>query len=147
VRNVLVLGIGNPSRGDDALGHAFVERLAEALPAGVEVLTDFQLQIEHAMDLAGRTHVVFVDASLAEGVTFERIAPRADAAAQTHALAPEAVLEVHRQVIGPPPAAWVLGIGGASFELGDGLGATARANLEAALALFASALESSTLAP
>ena len=140
MRNVLVLGIGNPSRGDDALGHAFVERLARALPPGVEVLTDFQLQIEHALDLVGRTRVVFVDASYAEGVSLRPAFPRADVAAQTHALSPEAVLEVHRQVVGPPPEAFVLAIGGVSFELGDDLSPVARGNLEQALATFAQAL-------
>ena len=50
----LVIGIGNPSRGDDAIGPLAVERLeALALP-GVELLTDFQLQVEHALDLIGR---------------------------------------------------------------------------------------------
>lgn len=139
---VLVLGIGNPSRGDDALGPAFVDRLAAEPADGVELLTDFQLQIEHAMDLVGRERVVFVDASLAQGVCFERVEPRADAAAQTHALSPAAVLEVYRQILGPPPEAYVLGIGGESFELGDGLSATAQSNLERALQLFDESLSS-----
>lgn len=131
---VLVIGVGNPSRGDDALGPTFVERLA-GLP-DVDLLTDFQLQIEHALDLTGRTRVFFVDASLREGVHLDRIEPRSDEAAQTHALSPQAVLEIHRQVVGPPPEAFVLAIGGASFQLGDELSASARANLEQALALF-----------
>ena len=68
---LLVLGVGNPSRGDDALGPLFIERAAEALKERVaagelELLTDFQLQIEHALDLEGRRRVVFVDASLLE---------------------------------------------------------------------------------
>jgi hydrogenase maturation protease len=64
---LLVIGIGNPSRGDDALGPLFIERveilLADELARGqIELLTDFQLQLEHALDLAGRARVVFVDA-------------------------------------------------------------------------------------
>ncbi|MBL9110068.1 MAG: hypothetical protein JNM74_12375, partial [Myxococcales bacterium] len=51
---VLVIGIGNPSRGDDALGPAVVARLEELLRAElaggqVETLVDFQLQIEHTL--------------------------------------------------------------------------------------------------
>jgi len=137
---LLVLGVGNPSRGDDALGPLFVERLERAALPGVEVLTDFQLQIEHAMDLIGRARVVFVDAALERGVRLERVEPRADAAAQTHALSPAAVLEVFRQVVGQPPEAFVLAIGGESFELGEGLSATAASNLEEALGVFAQSM-------
>ncbi|HTN80845.1 MAG TPA: hydrogenase maturation protease, partial [Acidimicrobiales bacterium] len=73
---LLVLGVGNPSRGDDALGPLFVERLSELLAhevsnGDVEVLTDFQLQIEHALDLTGRAKVVFVDASVSAAAPFE----------------------------------------------------------------------------
>ena len=66
---ILVLTCGNPSRGDDALGSALHELLvAHKRATGdlceVEVLTDFQLQIEHAVDLAGRDCVSFADASV-----------------------------------------------------------------------------------
>ncbi len=72
---VLVVGVGNPSRGDDALGPAFVERAGAALAAEVargelELLTDFQLQVEHALDLQGRARVVFVDASVSAAAPF-----------------------------------------------------------------------------
>ncbi|WP_462320608.1 hydrogenase maturation protease [Halochromatium sp.] len=65
---VLVFGYGNPSRGDDALGPRLIERLQGLqdrgqLP-GVELLTDFQLQIEHVLDLVGRERVIFVDAAV-----------------------------------------------------------------------------------
>lgn len=65
---LLVLGWGNPSRGDDALGPMLVDALVayagRALPAGtVDCLSDYQLQIEHALDLVGRERVLFVDAA------------------------------------------------------------------------------------
>ena len=70
VAPVLVFACGNPSRGDDALGPAFIARvealLADEIRRGeLELLTDFQLQAEHALDLVGREQVVFVDASVA----------------------------------------------------------------------------------
>ena len=66
---LLVLAWGNPSRGDDALGPLLAERLlahagAPSLVGRVEVLTDFQLQVEHALDLVGRERILFVDAAL-----------------------------------------------------------------------------------
>jgi hydrogenase maturation protein HypF len=141
---VLVLGVGNPSRGDDALGPLFVERLGDRLAGevasgAIELLTDFQLQVEHALDLTGRTRVVFVDASLRAVAPFElsRLAPRCDRSVSTHALSPEAVLAAHRELgDGEPPESWVLGIRGERFELGDPLSAPARAHLDAAIEFF-----------
>ena len=64
VAPLLVIGIGNPSRGDDALGPACIEALEKLALPMVELLTDFQLQVEHVLDLARCSRVVFVDASL-----------------------------------------------------------------------------------
>ena len=140
---LLVLGVGNPSRGDDALGPLFVERLGQALApevtsGAVELLTDFQLQIEHALDLTGRARVVFVDASTSAAPPFEfsLAAPRRDASCSTHAMSPEALLETHRAVVGPPPESWVLAIRGERFALGEPLSSAGSAHLDAALAFF-----------
>jgi hydrogenase maturation protein HypF len=142
---LLVLGVGNPSRGDDALGPQFIDRLGHALATevssgAVELLTDFQLQIEHAVDLEGRSRVVFVDASVSAAPPFEfgRVAPEADTSCATHALSPAAVLATHRHVGGEPPEAWVLAIRGERFELGDPLTQRAQAHLDAALSFFVS---------
>ena len=139
----LVFGWGNPSRGDDALGPLFLERFA-ALTAGrdgndaVECLTDFQLQVEHALDLKGRARVLFVDAShdAAPPCTLARILPRADAVVFSHALSPAGLLHVYADVTGDaPPPCWQLAIRGEAFELGAPLSPAAVAHLEAALAL------------
>jgi len=136
---VLILAIGNPSRGDDALGPMLLERVERACAAQVaagelELQTDFQLQIEHALDLTGRERVIFVDASVrAEPpFRFDRVLPRADGSVSTHAVSPAALLDVHRQIAGEPPEAWVLAIRGERFELGEPLSATAAAHLDAA---------------
>lgn len=139
---VLILAVGNPSRGDDALGPLFLERLAEGLELhgdwdGVELLTDFQLQIEHAVDLEERELVLFVDASVfcPPPFQFTRPRPAQDVRYTSHALSPAAVLHVYAQVHhAPPPPAFQLAIRGESFELGEPLGAAAEANLAAALA-------------
>jgi hydrogenase maturation protease len=151
---LLVLGIGNPSRGDDALGSHFIERLEVALAqevhAGrVEILTDFQLQVEHALDLAGRQQVVFVDASVkaAPPFTYERVEPARDASYSTHAMSPAAVLHAHRSVVGEPPPSWVLAIRGDRFELGDPLSETAAKHLEAALEFFVQNLRHCLVTP
>ena len=68
---VLVLAVGNPSRGDDALGPELAARLEAAALPGVEVITEFQLQVENALDLEGRERVIFVDAGTGTPAPFE----------------------------------------------------------------------------
>lgn len=133
----LVIAIGNPSRGDDALGPLIAERLEALGLPGVEVLTDFQLQIEYALDLRGREEVIFVDATVAGDApfTFESIAPGDDTSVTTHALSPRALLAGYAKLTGKaPPRAIVLVVRGQAFELGEDLSAGALENLERATA-------------
>ncbi len=134
--STLIVGIGNPSRGDDALGPSLIERLDALNLADVELLTDFQLQVEYAIDLQCRQKVIFVDASVsdAEPYEFKRIEPAADTSYSSHALSPAALLQAYRRLYGQPPEAWVLAIRGYEFELGEGLSPQALLNLEQALA-------------
>ena len=131
----LIFTWGNPSRGDDALGPAMYELLLQQDFSGVDLLTDFQLQIEHAIDLEGRERVLFVDASTSASAPFEfvRLQPEQDASYTTHAMSPQALLSVYRQVNGcTPPPAWLLSIRGYEFGLGLPLSAAANTNLLAA---------------
>ncbi|MEW5788406.1 MAG: hydrogenase maturation protease [Pseudomonadota bacterium] len=131
----LVIGIGNPSRGDDALGPLLLKGLASLALPGVELLEDYQLQVEFLLDLDGRERVVFVDASVAGDAPFRfsHAGPLPDAGYTSHALAPEVVLAAYARHFGrPPPPAWILGIRAYGFELGDDLSPEAAANLAAA---------------
>ena len=141
----LIFGWGNPSRGDDALGPLFVEHftsLAVRHPewGEVECLTDFQLQVEHALDLQGRSRVLFVDASLDAPApcSLTRIEAARDASFTTHAMSPQSVMQVYTDIEDhAPPPCWLLSIRGERFELGEALGIAAQANLVAALTLAA----------
>ena len=142
---VLVFGYGNPSRGDDALGPLLVERLESVLTAeirqnagGVECLTDFQLQVEHALDLVDRQLILFVDAHLdcPAPWQFSALEPADDASYSTHAISPASVLRVYQQLkAANPPPSFLLGIRGERFELGEPLTKGAEANLASALEL------------
>jgi len=137
---VLVFTWGNPSRGDDALGPAMYELLKEqqqtaGLLSAVALLTDFQLQIEHATDLQRRERVVFVDASLTASPPYEfrPLVPEQDTSYTTHAMSPAAVLAVYQQIHQqPPPPAFLLSIRGYEFDLGKPLSARARSHLQSA---------------
>lgn len=134
LKPILVIGIGNPGRGDDALGPLLMERLETLSLPDVELLTDFQLQVEYALDLQGRAAVIFVDAAVSgpEPFTFTPARPEADASYSSHALSPGALLHTHEKLFGTPPAAHVLAIRGYAFGLGDPPSPRAARNLEAA---------------
>lgn len=153
---VVVIGIGNPSRGDDALGPLLISRLQRwqdaGRLAGIELLSDFQLQIEHVLDLVDRERVIVVDAAVVLEAPYRLLpisSPTTDngpitAAAMgwtTHRLAPSALLALYRSLYGEPPPLDLLAIGGRSFELGEALSAAAAANLEAATGRLLSELQ------
>ncbi|MEQ1528810.1 MAG: hydrogenase maturation protease [Methylococcales bacterium] len=136
VKPILVFGYGNLSRGDDALGPLLLDHVEKniVLP-NIELLTDFQLQIEHALDLENRQLVLFVDASVAgeRAFAFTALKAEQDKSYTTHAMSPAAVLAVF-QSIKPqlPPPCFLLSIKGASFELGEPLSEIAKQHLHQA---------------
>lgn len=137
---VVIFVVGNPSRGDDAIGPVICGRLEkwlenEGLAGQFELIEDFQLQIEHALDLQGRQLALFIDAGAktAAPFTFQRIVAATGIAHTTHELPPAAVLQVYLQTEGnQPPPAFVLCVRGEDFELGEPLSAAAENHLEAA---------------
>ncbi len=133
---ILLFGWGNPSRGDDALGPLLIERIEAMNLPGVACLTDFQLQVEHALDLENRERILFIDASIKTEAPFHhsRLLPARDASFSTHAITPESVMQVYVDLHDkPPPPCYQLAIRGEQFELGEPLTANASANLDAAL--------------
>jgi hydrogenase maturation protease len=136
---LLIFGYGNPSRGDDGLGPLLLDKLAALRLPDTECLTDFQLQVEHALDLRGRELVLFVDAHLScrPPFSFARLQPARDRSYTTHAMTPAAVMQVFQDIEGrEPPPSFLLSIRGERFALGEDLSAAARANLEAGLAFI-----------
>jgi hydrogenase maturation protease len=134
---ILVFGWGNPSRGDDALGPLFVQRLRTMVDqARVECLDDFQLQVEHALDLVGRERVLFVDASVSCAAPFEvtNLKGARDASFSTHALSPDALIHVFADLHGvESPPCTLLAIRAERFELGEPPSQNALSNLASAL--------------
>lgn len=138
----LVIAIGNPSRGDDALGPMLLDRIEALRLQNVELITDFQLQVEHVLDILCRREVVFVDASVEAIAPFEfkPVEPRADATVTTHELSPAAVLDTCRHLGAAVPDAYVLAIRGYAFDLGTPLSTLAAQNLDAAVDMLSARL-------
>ncbi|BCX89650.1 hypothetical protein MIN45_P2023 [Methylomarinovum tepidoasis] len=127
----LILGYGNPGRGDDGLGPALVERLEFHGVAAV-LETAMQLQPEHIFDLAacGRALLVDTGTGTPAPFTFEPLVPRRDASFTTHALSPWMLLALYEETLRrPPPPAFLLTIRGERFGLGEALSPAAVAHL------------------
>ena len=135
---LLIFGYGNPSRGDDAIGPALLDRLAALNLPHVELLTDFQLQVEHAMDLQNRERVLFIDASISctPPYTLTRLQAQKDKSYTSHAVSPGAVLHAYQELYGAPPATYLLVVRGERFELGEEISEAASANMEASFELL-----------
>jgi hydrogenase maturation protease len=138
IKPVLIFGYGNPSRGDDALGPELLNYLQSQENINldqVELLTDFQLQIEHALDMERRQLILFADASVtcAAPYEFNEVQSASDNSYSTHAMSPAAVLQVYRTIVNAdPPPAFLLSIRGERFGLGQPLSAVAQHNLHRA---------------
>ena len=134
-KKVLVIGYGNPGRLDDGLGPALAERLEKLSIPGVTVDANYQLTVEDAATVAEHDVVVFADAAVkgAEPFFFRRVVAQRNPAADSHAVAPEAVLGFARKLFHAKTHGYVLGIRGYEFnEFGQRLSDKAQDNLEQA---------------
>lgn len=139
IKPILIMTWGNPSRGDDALGPLVHDALVEEAFDDVEILTDFQLQIEHTVDMQYRDRIVFVDASVNATAPFEfhRLNPVEDESYTTHAMSPESLLATYEKVNrSKAPPSYMLSIRGYDFELGAPMSDRASANFAEALAFL-----------
>ena len=151
---ILIFAVGNESRGDDALAPLLLRRLdawlqSEGRGDDFELIEDFQLQVEHAMDLAGRKMVLFIDAGMDTPApyAFYRAQVSGSCTLYSHALTPEAVLTVYPQIYQEaPPPAFVLCIRGEQFELGFPLSLAAENRLEIAVDFMRSLLRETEVA-
>jgi hydrogenase maturation protease len=106
-------------------------------PAAADLLTDFQLQIEHSVDLQQRRFVLFVDAAVNCVAPFEltRLRAERDDSFTTHAMSPASVLAVYETINQcEAPPAYLLSIRAYEFGLGKAMSEQAVENLQKAFA-------------
>lgn len=147
---ILIMAIGNPSRGDDAFGPMLADQLlswldtqSEDVQACIELICDQQLMVEHVMDLANRQQVLFADAAAQgdETVSLLALAPLpTDQAVQgvnSHSCTPAQLLGLYQAMLMQvPPPAQLLSLTGHRFELGEPLSSQARTQFPQAMALL-----------
>jgi hydrogenase maturation protease len=116
---ILILGYGNPLRGDDGFGCHAARRLAAAIQdPNIEVRECHQLTPELAEPVSQAAHVILIDAAR-EGpvgeLRREAVDPEA-AGAFTHHLTPSGLMACARELYGRTPQATLFTAAGASFD-------------------------------
>jgi len=129
---LLIIGYGNPLRGDDGLGWRAAEQLAAEWPEA-ETLTCQQLTPELAEPISRAARVVFIDAAAqgAPGAVHEQPL-RPDAAVPapfTHRINPGALLALSEKLYGHLPEAVLFSVAGESFDYSQALSPSVEAAL------------------
>ena len=147
MRRVLVIGYGNPGRGDDGLGPALAAAIAEMHLPDVTVESDYQLTVDHTTQIAAHDLVVFANAAigLPEPWRLSALAAEPCETLGSHHLSPSAALYLTRLLYDKAPPAWVLAIAGTEFDdLREGLCPVAQHNLALAVSSLKDWLARST---
>ena len=136
MKPLLLIGYGNPGRGDDGLGPALVEHLETVGEGRIELISDYQLTVDLAYDIVPFQTVVFADASMTGDApySFQAISPAPPFSFTSHSQRPEGVLYVASELFGARPQAYLLAIRGYRFnEFNEELSTAARGNLQASI--------------
>jgi hydrogenase maturation protease len=126
-RRVLVIGYGNPLRGDDGLGRVIAARVAEsARPQGIEVVVAHQLTPELAESISRADLVIFVDAAADLPPGQIRILPVvADTpcghGSFAHHCTPNQLLTAAQALYAHRPEAWAITVGGECWDYSETL--------------------------
>jgi hydrogenase maturation protease len=145
---ILIIGYGNPLRGDDGVGPHIAQQLSECVTRrDVEVLARHQLTIELAEPISRAEQVIFVDAAVnAEpgAIVVNCIsAPDAPPVTGTHQLDPSLLLAYAREWYGNAPSALLIAIGGAVFDYSELLSSPVQAAVPRVLRLIEGFLRNS----
>lgn len=145
---VLVIGYGNPLRGDDGLGWRVSDALRnEPSLAALDVITLQQLSPELAEVISRADFVVFVDAmrpdELAPGSIVETdLQPECHSPqCFSHELTPSTLLACAAELFGSTPRAKLFSVAGADFSMGERLSPAVEARLPELIARIHAAMK------
>ena len=136
MKRILLIGFGNPGRGDDGLGPALAARLESLGIPWLTVESDYQLTIEHSALAAEHDIVIFADAAADADSPFyfRPVTPAREGKLSSHSITPAEVLGLAQTCFQASPDGYLLGIRAARLEaFEEGLSPEARLDLEAAL--------------
>ncbi len=139
--DILLIGIGNISRGDDGIGWLFADEMEVDFRQLITVQKEFQLVVEDALKMTEYDTIIFVDASenkLQNGFEFRKVdVPNVIKTEFTsHAQTPENIVFLASFLFKNKNDAYVMEISGQDWELGHGLSAHGLQNLNSAMMFF-----------
>jgi hydrogenase maturation protease len=139
---ILLYGYGNPGRQDDGLGNAFINDIEEWVKKqgleGFSFDSNYQLNIEDALEISNYDLVIFVDASVEEIEDFciSKVDASTKVTFTTHAASPGYVVGLCKKMYNKAPVTLLLHIKGYEWKLDEGLTEKAKQNLEKAIIYF-----------
>jgi hydrogenase maturation protease len=131
--SIVVIGLGDPLRGDDGLGWYAVDRLAETFHSkDIEFLKYRELLPEVSEKISRAEYVLFVDASVKSQATEQKgkggaidemkiVPSENNSSLETHKLDPAGLLAFSSALYGKAPEAIMLMARGESFEYHEGI--------------------------
>ena len=134
MKKIIILGYGNPDRGDDGVAWHILMRLFNdlqikdadlfccdiiSLTSNTDVWFNFQLLPEIAENLSTYQKAIFLDAhtgEIKENVKFSPVEPEFSNSPFTHHMTPATLLALSNTLTGKHPESWLLSIRGHEFE-------------------------------
>jgi hydrogenase maturation protease len=138
VPEILIYGYGNPGRQDDGLGIFLSERIDNWIKQeniqSVKVDYNYQLNIEDAVEIAGKDMVIFVDASKEKisDYSFTRVKPSDRLQFTTHTVSPSYLLNLCEVFYNKKPDVYLLHIKGYKWDFMENITEEAINNLKKA---------------
>jgi hydrogenase maturation protease len=127
---ILVVGIGNPLRGDDGVGAHVVNEIASMTLPNVKTVAVHQLLPELAAELGNTRLMILIDAMIVDQesestVSWERVKPACDRTTLSHVVTPSLLLSLTESLFGRAPETWLITIPicppGFGWQLGESL--------------------------
>ncbi|MCS7264806.1 MAG: hydrogenase maturation protease [Armatimonadetes bacterium] len=116
---VLIIGYGNPLRGDDGVGWVIAENLKETLSdEKVLIKTCIQLTPELAADLSDSDFAILIDARAEEpagAISYQQVEPLPVLTSSSHHFTPASLLSYAYHLFGKAPKTYLVSINGAEF--------------------------------
>jgi len=131
---LLILGYGNPLRGDDGVGWHAVHRLRErSAELDADVMSCHQLTPELAEAVSRAERVIFIDARVGPTPGTVEVSEVAAGAPEyptfSHHLDAATLVALVQGLYGRAPEAWILAVTGESFAYTDQLSASVQSSL------------------
>jgi hydrogenase maturation protease len=146
---ILIYGIGNPARQDDALGIIMIDKLEKWAYDNsiihISFDSNYQLNIEEAATISEKKLIIFVDASHnpIESFTINKIMPEYHSGISSHHVSPETLLKLSQEIFSKSPSVYLLQIKGYRWVLNKPVTTKALKNLNVAFQYLTNVIRNS----